>query len=50
MTVSEETRSSLMDHANSLGTIDLSGDREEALSTVSHMLRLVVAAPEYQFG
>jgi len=50
MTIGDETRISLMDFANSLGSIDFSADREDALTNVTHMLRLVVAAPEYQFG
>ena len=50
--VSDETRDGLLEYAGSGGKMkfETESDREEAISRVSHMLRLIVASPEYQFG
>ncbi|NQW18775.1 MAG: DUF1800 domain-containing protein [Chloroflexi bacterium] len=48
--VSDETRGSLLEFANTLGDVNYASDRDESLANVTHMLRLIVAAPEYQFG
>ncbi|MCH8236180.1 MAG: hypothetical protein IIC29_08655, partial [Chloroflexi bacterium] len=52
LVVSDETRAGLMTHAQDGGDLKSGpdADREEALARVSHMLRLIVAAPEFQFG
>ena len=50
--VSDETREGLMAHARDGGDVKFGpgADRAEAIARVSHMLRLIVAAPEFQFG
>ena len=52
MTVSDETRNSLLEYARPLGTFDLSiqADRQESVSRVVRMLQLIVSSREYQFA
>jgi uncharacterized protein (DUF1800 family) len=52
MTVSDETRNSLLEYARPLGTFDLSiqADRQESVSRVVRMLQLIVSSREYQLA
>ena len=52
LTVSDETREGLLEFATSIGDTNFGAgaDRDAIMANVSHMLRLIVAAPEYQFG
>ena len=52
LTVSDETRNSLLEYARPLGTFDLSiqADRQESVSRVVRMLQLIVSSREYQLA